>query len=178
MYTGEKIRLREYRKEDAALAQAFINDPEVKRNLNPGIPYPLTLGDEEKWVASQTATTDLYNFAIETIDDARYIGGCGINQLDWKNKVATVGIFIGDRSCWNQGYGTDAMRVFLRFMFDQMNLNKVKLSVFSFNERAIAMYKKCGFQQEGRLRQELFRDGEYHDLIIMGILREEFNNEG
>jgi len=66
------------------------------------------------------------------------------------------------------------MRVLLRFIFEQMNINKVKLNVFSFNQRALRMYQKCGFKEEGRLRQELFRDGEYHDIILMGLLREEY----
>lgn len=174
MYTGEKVRLREYRSEDAVLALAYVNDPEVKSLLHPGIPYLLTLGDEEKFVNSQTASGISYSFAIEELGDNKYIGGCGINSVDWKNSVAVVGIFIGDKTYWNQGYGTDAMKVLLRFIFEQMNINKVKLNVFSFNERACKMYEKCGFMEEGRLRQELYRDGKYHDCILMGILREEF----
>ena len=68
------------------------------------------------------------------------------------------------------------MRVLLRFIFEQMNMNKVKLNVFSFNPRALRMYQTCGFKEEGRLRQELFRDGKYHDIILMGLLREEYQN--
>ena len=176
MYIGEKVRLREYRKEDVPQALAYVNDPEVKRLLNPGIPSPLTLSDEEKWVAEQSASSQTYSFAIETLADGKYIGGCGVNSIDWKNSAVEVGIFIGDKSFWNQGYGTDAMRVLLRFIFEQMNINKVKLNVFSFNQRALRMYQKCGFKEEGRLRQELFRDGEYHDIILMGLLREEYQN--
>jgi RimJ/RimL family protein N-acetyltransferase len=177
MYTGEKVRLREYRQEDIPQALAYVNDPEVKRLLNPSIPYPLTLSDEEKWVAEQSANSQTtYSFAIETLADGKYIGGCGINSINWKNSTAEVGIFIGDKAFWNQGYGTDAMRVLLRFIFDQMNINKVKLNVFSFNLRALRMYQKCGFKEEGRLRQELFRDGKYHDIILMGLLREEYEN--
>jgi len=67
MYIGEKVRLREYRKEDVPQALAYVNDPEVKRLLNPGIPYPLTLSDEEKWVAEQSASSQTYSFAIETL---------------------------------------------------------------------------------------------------------------
>lgn len=84
--------------------------------------------------------------AIETLDEGRYIGGCGINSLDWKNSVATVGIFIGDKNYWGKGYGTDAMKVLLRFIFEQMNINKVKLFVYSFNERAIKSYEKKRLQ--------------------------------
>jgi RimJ/RimL family protein N-acetyltransferase len=173
MYTGEKVRLREYRKEDAALAQAYMNDPEIKRLLG-GPPFPLTLWDEEKWVAQQSARSDTYSFAIETLSDTRYIGGCGINQLDWKNRVVELGIFIGDKAYWDQGYGTDALKVLLRFVFAQLNMHKVSLRVLSFNARAQKVYKRLGFQEEGRLREERFVDGEYYDLVIMGLLQEEY----
>lgn len=128
MYCGEKTRLREYRKEDAPQALAFINDPHVKRCLNPGIPHLLTLEDEEKWIAEQSAQREIYSFAVETLEEGRYLGGCGVNKVDWKNRVAEIGIFIGGKS----GYGTDA-------------------------------------QEEGRLRQELFREGQDHDVVAMGI---------
>jgi RimJ/RimL family protein N-acetyltransferase len=174
MYTGEKVRLREYRREDTQHAQSYINDPEVKRFLTPGIPFPVTLDEEEKWVSSQSAFKNEYNFAIENLEDQRYIGGCGINSLDWKNSVATVGIFIGDKSLWGRGYGTDAMKVLVKFIFEQMNINKIKLNVYSFNERAIKSYEKCGFKKEGQLREEIFRDGKYFDEYVMGILRKEY----
>lgn len=174
MYSGELVRLREYKKEDVKLAQDYINDPEVKRLLNPGIPYLYTLEDEQKWFDSLSASNDTYSFAIETLEDSKYIGGCGINRIDWKNSVAEVGIFIGDKDKWGKGYGTDAMRILVKFIFEQMNINRIKLNVFSFNQRAIKSYEKCGFKVEGILRQEVFRDGKYYDDIVMGILKEEY----
>ncbi|MDF2520434.1 MAG: acetyltransferase [Clostridia bacterium] len=174
MYTGEKVRLRAYKREDVQLAQQYINDAETKKLLMPGIPYPITLEQEQKWFESISAFSDNYSFAIETLQEGKYIGGCGVNKLDWKNSVATVGIFIGDKDYWGKGYGTDAMKVLVKFIFEQMNINKVKLFVYSFNERAVKSYEKCGFAREGVLRQEIFRDGKYHDEYIMGILKDEF----
>lgn len=174
MYIGEKVRLREYKKADIACAQKYINDSEVKNLLHPGIPYLYTFEDEEKWFNTLSATKDVYSFAIETIEDNKYIGGCGINNINWKNSVSEVGIFIGDKDYWGKGYGTDAMKILIKFIFNQMNINKIKLKVFSFNERAIKSYEKCGFKKEGILRQEIFRNGKYHDEIIMGILKSEY----
>ncbi len=174
MFSGEKVRLREYKKEDVKIAQRFINDEEIIRTLRPTVPYPCTLEEEQKWFEKVSSTNDTYNFAIETLKDSRYIGGCGVNKVDWKNSVVTVGIFIGDKDYWGKGYGTDAMKILIRFIFEQMNVNKVKLHVYSFNERALKSYKKCGFVKEGVLRQEIFKDGKYHDIIAMGILREEY----
>lgn len=174
MYYGEKVKLREYRREDIKQAQEYINDSEVKRLLHPGIPFLYTYEDEIKWFDSISATKENYSFAIETLEGNKYIGGCGINHIDWKNSVITVGIFIGDKNYMGKGYGTDAMKILIKFIFEQMNINKIKLQVFSFNERAIKSYEKCGFIIEGRLRKEIYRDGQYHDEIIMGILREDY----
>lgn len=174
MYVGEKIRLREYRKEDVKKAQEYVNDPEIKKLLNPGVPFLYTFEDEQRWFDSLSATKENYSFAIETLKDNRYIGGCGVNSIDWKNSVALIGIFIGDKDYLGKGYGTDAMKTLIKFIFDQMNLNKIKLQVFSFNERAIKSYQKCGFKKEGILRSEIFRDGKYYDEIVMGLLRDEY----
>jgi len=114
-----------------------------------------------------------YNFAIEDIETNKYIGGCGIQNVNWLARVATVGIMIGDKDYWGKGYGTDAMKVLINFIFNDMNINKIRLGTFSFNERAIKSYEKCGFKVEGILKNEIFKDGKYYDEIIMSI----FNNK-
>lgn len=175
MFNGEKVKLRAYKSEDALLAWKYMNDFEVKKYLTPGIPFPMSYQEELNWVNSNGKESNgKYNFAIEKLDDCKYIGGCGINNMDWKNRIATIGIFIGDKNFWNQGYGSDALRVLLRLAFEEMNLNKVKLNVYDFNKRAIRCYEKCGFKKDGILRQEVFREGKYHDEVIMSILREEY----
>lgn len=174
MLKGEKVRLRGYTKDDIKLAYEYMNDPEVMLNLSTGIPYPMTLEMEMEWFENQKKLKDTYNFAIETLEEGIYIGGCGINNIDWKNGTATVGIFIGHKDYRGKGYGTDAMKILVDFIFNQINVNRVELSVFEFNERAQKSYKKCGFIEEGRLRQKLFRNGKYYDEIVMSILRDEY----
>lgn len=174
MYTGNKVKLRAYEASDIDRAREFVNDPELKYLLTPGIPFPLTEDDEKKFIESISAFKDNYSFAIETIEGA-YIGGCGINTVDWKNSTCIIGIFIGDKEYWGKGYGSDAMRLLIRFIFEEMNLNRIQLNVYDFNKRAIKSYEKCGFVEEGRLRQSLFKKGRYHDEIVMGLLREEYN---
>lgn len=174
MYYGEKVKLRAYRKEDIEQACKYMNDYEIKKFLAPGVPYPMMLEQESKWYDSLASSMDSYNFAIEDRITGIYIGGCGINNVDWKNSIALIGIFIGDKSFWNKGYGTDALNVLLKFIFEEMNVNKVKLNVYSFNPRAKRCYEKCGFVVEGTLREELFREGAYHDVYIMSILKSEW----
>lgn len=174
MYVGKKIRLREYRKEDIPIRINYINDPEICKNLTPDIPYPVTLHEEEKWFQSINTLSDSYKFAIETLEDKQFIGGCSINGVDWKNSVATVGIFIGDKDYRGKGYGSDAMRVLMDFIFMQMNINKIRLTVYSYNESAIKCYERCGYKIEGTLRQEIYRDGKYYDKLYMGLLKAEY----
>jgi len=81
-----------------------------------------------------------------------------------------MGIMIGDREYQDRGYGTDAVRTILRFAFDEMNLNRVWLHVHEDNARGIAVYRKCGFREEGRLRDVLLWDGVFHDAIVMSVL--------
>lgn len=176
MFVGKKVKLRGLKMEDVEPAYQYMCDPEVLLNLSPGIPYPMTLEREKQWFESQIAMQDTYNFSIEDLETGLYIGGCGINKIDWKNRVATVGIYIGDKDFRGRGYGTEAMGLLINFIFSQMNINRIQLSVFSFNERAIRSYKKNGFIEEGRLKQSIFRNGRYYDEIIMGILREDYNN--
>ncbi len=168
MYYGEKVILRAYKEDDIPLATKFINDKELKRFLVTTIPFPMTYWEEESWIKSQNSDRDgKYNFAIEDIETGKYIGGCGINDVNWLTRVAIVGIMIGDKDYWNKGYGMDAMNTLVDFLFEEMNMNKVKLGVFSFNERAIKCYEKCGFKVEGVLKEEIFKDGRYYDEIIM-----------
>ncbi len=171
---GKKVRLRAYCKEDIPTVLGYINDPEVKNNLSPGIALPYRLEDEQKWYENLGRDPEQsYSFAIETLDTKNYIGGCGYNRIDWKNSHAIVGIFIGTQ--WqNKDLGTDAMNLLVQYIFSEMSLNKIALNVFSFNARAIRSYEKCGFKIEGTLRQQIFRNGQFHDEIAMGLLRSEW----
>lgn len=85
-----------------------------------------------------------------------------------------MGIGIGEREYWSKGYGTDAMNVILRFAFDELNLYRISLNVFEYNQRAIRSYEKVGFVVEGREREFLRRAGRRWDMIFMGLLREEW----
>ena len=174
MLEGKTVRLRSYDSRDNAQEILnLINTQEVLLNLTNTIPFPFTYEDEIAFLKGQSASNDRYNFAIETIADRQYIGGCGINEMDLKNSVCTVGIFLG-HPYWNQGYGTDAMKLLIHFIFEQIPIRKIKLYVFSFNKRAIKSYEKCGFSEEAVLKEELFRNGEYHDRIVMSLFRENY----
>lgn len=173
MFKGKKIVLREYRKDDLDNLLKIMNEEEYKKNVVTRIPYPITYSDVEEDFKKISGHKDYYDFAIESIHERIYIGECGIKSVDWKNRRTEIYIFLG-KDHIGKGYGTDAMNVLLNFIFNEMNLNKVKLTVLSINTRAIKCYKKCGFKIEGTLRNELYKEGSYRDLVIMGLLKDEF----
>lgn len=173
MYYGEKVCLRAYREDDLERICKLINDAELKKFLVTNIPFPQTEWEEENWVKSHKQNSDgEYEFAIEATKTNKYIGGCSVRKVNWLSRTAEVGIMIADKDYWGNGYGTDAMKVLIKFIFENMNIRKIKLCVFSFNERAKKCYEKCGFKVEGVLKDEIFKDGKYYDEILMAAFKE------
>ncbi len=173
MIEGKLVRLRAVEPKDAENAFRWMNDREVSRGLMAR--YAFSLESEREWVKNAVKPLDFSNarFAIETKEGV-HIGVCGLHGCNAENRRAELGIMIGEKEYWGRGFGTDIMLTLLRFAFAQMNLNKVTLGVFEFNERGLAMYTKLGFVEEGRFREDLFQDGRYWDLVRMSILRREY----
>jgi RimJ/RimL family protein N-acetyltransferase len=88
--------------------------------------------------------------------------------------TAVLGISVGRKSDWGRGYGTDASKVTIRYGFQELNLHRIWLDVFGYNDRAQDLYRRLGFTEEGRLREHMARDGRRHDVILMGLLRPEW----
>ena len=173
MLEGQLVRLRPLEPADLEREYRWINDREVTRYL--AARYPISMAQEERWLR-ELAPNDFAHgvvLAIETKDGA-HIGNIDLHSGRPEDRKAGLGIMIGEKAYWGKGYGTDAIITLLRFAFHEMNLNRVWLHAFEFNERAIACYKKCGFREEGRLRQHYFGEGRFWDSVVMGILREEF----
>ena len=173
MLEGKLVRLRPPEPADLDRAYTWINDQEVIYFL--GARYPMSYADEERWLREAASSNFARGvaLAIET-KDGTHIGNLGLHNPNPEDRTAALGILIGEKGYWSKGYGTDAVTTLLRFAFAQMNLNRVYLEVFEYNERAIVCYRKCGFVEEGRLRQHRFKHGRYCDALIMGILRQEF----
>jgi RimJ/RimL family protein N-acetyltransferase len=115
-----------------------------------------------------------YLFGIRTLQGERLVGFIDLEGAMFPSGDAFVGIGVGEREFWSKGYGTDAMRVILRYAFQELNLRRVSLDTFEYNPRAVRSYEKAGFIHEGRMREFLHRDGQRFDLLFMGILREEW----
>lgn len=168
---GGRIRLRAIERSDIPTFVRWINDPEVIRNLL--LYLPISQAQEEQWFEDYLRDTNRHIFGIETLQ-GKLIGNVALEHVNWKDRCAELGIVIGEKDHWDQGYGTEAVRALLGFAFREMNLHRVFLRVFEDNVRAIRCYEKCGFQHEGRLREAEFSNGRYRDELLMGILCSEF----
>ncbi len=174
MIEGKSVNLRAPEMDDLERNHRWINDREVTRFLVAR--YPMSLAAEEGWMRNLIGKPMSYDgvfFAIET-KEGPHIGNTNLFNVQAENRSAELGIMIGERDCWSKGYGADALRVLLRFGFEEMNLHRIALNVYAFNERGIACYRKVGFVEEGRMRERIFTEGAYHDVIDMSVLRHEW----
>jgi RimJ/RimL family protein N-acetyltransferase len=118
-------------------------------------------------------TPEEWLFGIRTLEDEKLIGFVGLSNAT-AHGDSFVGIGVGEREYWGKGYGTDAMKLALRFAFVELGLHRVSLDVFAYNPRGIKSYEKAGFQREGMEREMIKRDGKRYDVIFMGVLREDW----
>ena len=174
MFTGERIKLTPQRKEYAELHAQYMADPDVVDNYFMSYTLPPLKEFVEKWFESAASQKEGYSFAIET-KEGEFIGTCHTMGMRMRNGTTYIAIYIGHPDYRSKGYGTEAMKLFLNFLFNEAGLRKVKLNVFTFNKRAVRCYEKSGFKVEGICRQEIYRYGEYHDNFAMSITRDEFN---
>lgn len=172
MIDGDKVRLRPLRREDVALFVEWLRDPEVAHHLG-RMPFPRTEADERRWVEKVAADESNHVFAIEEADGA-VIGSIGLHNMEWGAGKAELGIVIGEKRYWDQGYGTDAVRALLGFAFDEMGLRRISLTVFDDNPRAVRVYEKCGFRHEGVERVARDGAGAFRNELRMGIVAREF----
>jgi RimJ/RimL family protein N-acetyltransferase len=172
---GDSIMLREYKKEDLEHMRKWVNDPEVVNNLSDIFLFPHSLNETENFLNSMLeGKSGNKEFVIARKDTEEYIWQIGFVNIDWKNRVALLGIVIGQEENRNRGYGSEAIRLLQEFVFDRMNMNRLELQLHDYNARGYRCYLKCGFREEGRIRQNFYINGRYTDTIHMGILKSEY----
>ena len=167
---GPTLYLRPLEKADAPMVMGWLNDPEVNRTL--ATCFPINLAFEEAFI-EKSSPNDL-RLVIVVRESDKPIGVVGLHESDLRNRHAGFGITIGAKEEWGKGYATEATRLIVQHAFATLNLHRVSLKVYAYNPRGLHVYEKVGFQKEGVLRQDNFREGRYWDTIIMGLLREEW----
>jgi RimJ/RimL family protein N-acetyltransferase len=174
-WQGEKVRLRPLRVDDAEQSFARSLDSPTRQVLQCGVELPTSLELQrtslEKYVGCKDADGVIV-FAVETLA-GEYVGGISLHSQDERNGLFSFGVVI-DRQHRGQGYAADAIRIILRYGFWERRYQKCDSACLSTNEASIRLHEKLGFLEEGRRRRQVFLNGEYHDEVLFGMTREEF----
>jgi RimJ/RimL family protein N-acetyltransferase len=177
MVYGKRIRLRAVEREDVQKFHEWVNDPEVTRNL--GLYLPMSMQDETTWfegLGKRDPNEKPLAIEIRKGKAWKLIGNCGAFGIDNVSRSAELGIMIGAKEEWNKGYGSEAMTLLLQHGFETLNLHRLFLRVYEENVRAVRSYEKAGFVFEGKLRQAVYKHGNYDDVLIMSVLRSEWDS--
>lgn len=173
--TGSLVSLGPLRREWLPIYQYWLNDfdmlKQIDRRFRP---------HSEEWITQwyerhAGAAQDSLVFTIISRTDIRPVGNIALQDIDYRNRTAEMGIYIGDAECRGKGYGSEATKMILSFAFRVLGLHNVMLRVYEYNEPAIRVYTKAGFREIGRRSQSQFMDGRFWDVILMECLASDFH---
>lgn len=173
---ARRVNLRTMRKADAESIRRYIRDREIRRWTL--IPQPYTLDHAHAFIKisqgrARKKKPDMILLGIEHKETGEIIGGIGLHRVDYENKNAEIGCWIG-KPFRGQGLVTEAMRAVLKYAFTVLKLKRVQAQVFVGNVASMKMVRRCGFTREGCLRSNFLQRGKWRTSYIYSILREEF----
>lgn len=170
---GEKVGLRAIQDGDVNAYARWLDDSKVTHFLEMGL-RPVRGKERDQFLQLANETDDAIVLGIDDLKTGTIVGTCGLYLIQWACRRAQFNILIGDRSVWDKGFGSEATRLCISYAFDTLNLNSVQLGVNADNKRAVHAYENVGFVHEGCRRQFIYRNGQYSDMIVMSLLREEY----
>lgn len=174
---GFRIYLRSFTLDDAKTSHAWRVDEEVTNTLV-GRKYFVSPDYEKKWVNDAIFSPgNSVKLAVCLKDNHQYIGNAYLDNVDAFNQNAIFSLMIGEKSLWGKGIGSELTMLMLHHAFYEMNLKRVTSYQLKDNIGSILVHQKCGFVKEGMLREAIFKHGEFVDLNVMGILKEEFDRK-
>ncbi|HNX37303.1 MAG TPA: GNAT family protein [Candidatus Cloacimonadota bacterium] len=170
---GEKCYLSPVSLDDAEKYTEWVNDLEIGQFV---LFSAANLDINAERETLRKLMQDSVMFAIVEKDTNKVIGNCGLHQINEVHRRATFGIFIGEKTYWNQGIGTEATSLIVDYGFNIMNLNNISLEVVAYNQRASRCYEKVGFKHIGTRRSYVYMAGAYHDVLLYDLLASEFSS--
>lgn len=169
---GQKIYLRAMEPEDMECFREMLNDPGTARMVV-GWSHPASKLDQQKWY-ERTIGDSNKRFSVVLIEGDRTVGMVALTDIDLVNRNACYGIKLHPSCPRMQGIGTDALMTLMEYAFNQLNLNRLDTEILLYNVASRRLHERCGWHEEGIKKQAVYRDGQYHDLAIFGILKSEF----
>jgi len=170
MFEGEKVRLRAVEEEDLSMIAGWRNSPGVRRYM---FTQDLIAESRQKRWFAAVANDDTKRYYVVETDDGP-VGMVYIDDIDWRNRRAEWGIYIGEKGARRKGYASEAARLMLRYAFGYLNLNRIFARMLADNARGIEFHERLGFRRDGVLKDYIVRDGEYVDVVVMSLSGDEF----
>jgi diamine N-acetyltransferase len=170
--SGERVHLRPLDRADAPVIVTWFNNPAVRRTLQ--MYQPMTIEREHQFLERMQGSDRDVVLGIVPAGTERLIGVTGLHAIDIRHRHAGFGITVGEPGEWGKGYGTEATALMVGHAFETLNLHRVWLHVYAFNDRGRRAYERVGFQLEGTLREAYFGEGRYADVQVMGVLDHEW----
>lgn len=161
--------------DQALILARWVNDPEIRRNLDHRV-FPVGVEAEKAWIAGLEARTQAktdVSLVFGLRGDTSPMGVVSLHHVHWIARTAEIGILVA-KDHWGQGYGSEATDRVVQYAFYDLGLNSVRLRANADHVRALNAYEKVGFVREGILRQAVFRDGSFVDVVMMSVLKDEW----
>ena len=170
---GERVYLRELRKEDVNQEYyRWMNDPEVTQYLESRF-YPNSMDALRKYFKSIELDRNNILFAICLQENDRHIGNIKIGSINWIHRFADVGLLIGEKDCWRQGYASEVIGCLVHYAFDVLNLHKLTAGCYAAHQASLKAFQKNGFQFEGNRKKQYICNGIYTDAVMLGLINSE-----
>ena len=170
---GKKVILRAVEEEDIDMLRELTNSPDFEKMIV-GWSFPISKREQAEWFANAKNGLQRIRYTIVTKEDGP-VGMIGLRDIDWKNGSASgLGMRIAKKEIRTRGLATDAWMTLMRYAFNELRLNRVNGSALSYNKASLRVCEKVGFKIEGTQRQAVYKDGQFHDVILMGCLRQDY----
>lgn len=171
-FIGKSITIRAIEREDLQELAAIHNDPEVGANIE--FSWPISLASQTRFFERNDSNPNTKRLVVESPEDG-IVGYTGLWGIDWIDRRATSGIILAKRF-HGRGFGTDALMTLQRVAFEQIGLNRLDAIVYEFNVASLRLHiEKCGWREEGRRRQHIYRNGRFWDSVMVGVLSADYH---
>lgn len=175
MLETERLSIRALTSNDLEIRAEWLNNPIVRETLL--MRFPVSIDETRIWFEKTLIDTTRQDFIIELKETGKPIGFAGYVGIDWVNRKAEPFIAIGDVEAWGKGFGTEVVHLLLDFGLNELGLNRMYGYMLDNNPGALKMDLKAGFLEEGLLKDDVLIHGEYHDRIMLGVTRKDFNEK-
>ena len=173
MLKGEHLSLIPFAEKNLDQTRQWANDQEICGGILRVL--PVTEYDQEQWFVNLCHDLSKIVLSVHLLENEKHVGNSGFYDIDYLHRRAELWMLIGEKTCWGKGYGKQIVQLMLSYGFDSLNLNRIFLHVRHDHPRAVKLYENAGFKAEGVLREQYFMQGKYVNVLVMSILRSDYD---